>query len=710
GPLTAAAKEVLGSGVTAVAAQRRDRDEVESWLSALARLYVTGTPVQWPCAAAPELSLPTYPFQHQHYWLTAPGSETSTDTLRYQVDWKPVETPTSVGSGRWLIAGHGTAAQRGLTEALRAAGLDCGPVDLPVGADRDTMTDRLTTAGTDSVAGLLSLLALSADADDLLDDTVALLQAATAAGIDAPLWCATSGAVRTGEQDARPDPAQAALWGLGRTAALDLPGRWGGLVDLPETTPAEYASTLAGILGRADDEDQVALRPGGVLARRLLPAGPATPGTWQTSGTVLITGGTGALGGEVARWVARRGAEHVVLASRAGTAAAGATELVEELAGLGTRASVVACDVADREAVTALVRSLGDELRTVVHAAGVGGPTPLDTAEPGDLEAILAAKVRGARYLDEALGDRELDAFVLFSSIAGVWGSGRQAAYGAANAYLDGLAQRRRADGRVATAVAWGPWADGGMATDYEAEDYLRRRGLRPLPPQRAIAALERALAGGDTTVTVADVDWTRFIPAFTSLRPAPLMSDIPGVREALVPAAGPATAALGLRDRLARMPAEQAQRSLLELVREQAAAALGYPAGEPISARRPFTELGFDSLTSIEFRNRLNAATGLSLPAGIVFDFPTPAALAEMLGTELLPDGPADSEEAILRAALAAVPLARFREAGLLPALLDLAGGSGIGPAGSPEGDPDSLDSLDAEALVRLALDGTEA
>ncbi|MFC5253662.1 beta-ketoacyl reductase, partial [Streptomyces nigrescens] len=282
-------------------------------------------------------------------------------------------------------------------------------------------------------------------------------------------------------------------------------------------------------------EDQVAVRASGVFGRRLAhapaPAGD-TAGGWRPRGTVLITGGTGALGARVARWAAERGAEHVILTSRRGSEAPGASELEAELSALGVRVTLAACDVADRTAVQELLS--GCAVDAVVHAAGVVDSVPLGEADAGHFGEVMGAKVAGAVVLDEALGDRELDAFVVFSSIAGVWGSGGQGAYAAGNAFVEGLVEARRARGVVGCAVAWGPWAGGGMAGVEGAEEHLLRRGLRALDPDRAVSALESAVGAGEGSLVVADVVWERFAPAFTSARPSPLLEDLPEVRAAL--------------------------------------------------------------------------------------------------------------------------------------------------------------------------------
>ncbi|MEU5170819.1 type I polyketide synthase, partial [Streptomyces mutomycini] len=247
---------------------------------------------------------------------------------------------------------------------------------------------------------------------------------------------------------------------------------------------------------------------------------------------------------------------------------------------------------------------------------------------------VLRAKVTGADNLDAVFGDRPLDAFVLFSSISAVWGSGGHAAYAAANAHLDALAERRRARGLTATSIAWGPWGQGGMIEDIgEAE--LRRRGLSTMAPATAITALHRALSEGDVHVAVADVDWARFAPAFTAARPSPLLDGLPEVRQILEHAEAPVEDS-AFKQHLAGLSTPERDAELLELVRREAAAVLGHRGAEEVPADRAFQQLGFDSLTAVELRNRLTAATGLSLPSTLIFDYPTPAVLAGHVRTEV--------------------------------------------------------------------------
>ncbi|MEU5980606.1 type I polyketide synthase, partial [Streptomyces sp. NPDC047315] len=586
---------------------------------------------------------------------------------RYDVTWKPLpvsvpETAVPALTGTWLVltrVGHDTAE---LSAAVARAGGRTVEVAVPVDVTQEELSRRLTETCDAAAppAGVLSVLAVAdtaADEDatsarlpeavpetvsDTVTDTVTLIRALGDAGVDAPLWCLTRGAVTTGDDDPTDDPVAALVWGMGRVAALEHPGRWGGLIDLPASPDENAYDQVCRLVTRTDREDQVAIRPAGAFARRVrrAGAGTATTTTWRTRGTALITGGTGALGGHVARWLVGQGIEHVVLLGRRGPDAPQAAALRDELTAAGARVTVAACDVADREQLHGVIRQVradGAEIRVVVHAAGVGWTGALAEVPPADFRQTMAAKALGALHLDAAFDGADLDAFVLFSSIAGIWGSGGQGAYAAANAFLDALARHRRDRGLAATSVAWGAWAGDGMA-EGDAAVRLGRRGITTMPADRAVAALQQTLDRGETTSTVADVDWSRFAPTYRMVRDNRLFDDIPEVRKALAAEQVDGDENDGgdsaLIERLRSLDDAEQRRELLDVVRAAAADVLGHAHASDVHEDRAFRDLGFDSLTAVELRDGLHAATGLRLPATLVFDHPTPRGLAQHLWT----------------------------------------------------------------------------
>ncbi|MFF0451700.1 SDR family NAD(P)-dependent oxidoreductase, partial [Streptomyces sp. NPDC004609] len=594
-------------------------------------------------------------------WRRDSRERSEADAWHYRVEWKPVSDPRSVSlSGPWMLVVPDVDTAHPCAEAVEDALSSAGAqvIRLTVGADcdRDTLARRVAQAveALDGAvpAGVLSLLAL--DETQRTDDrtltagpagTLLLIQALGDTAVRAPLWCATRGAVQVPGAETAIRPEQAQVWGLGLVAGLEHSDRWGGLIDLPETLDPHLLRRLSGALAGKQGEDQLALRPSGVFARRLARVARKSlrdRPEWQPRGTVLITGGTGAVGARFARWLAANGAEHLVLTSRQGLSAPGAGELESELTALGVRVTLAACDVADGDALADLVAGVaadGEPIRAVVHAAGTTDSAPLAETGLDLLARLTAAKVRGAHLLDDLFQDADLDAFILFSSGAGIWGGGGQAAYAAANAHLDALAQQRRARGRTALSVAWGLWGGGGMA-DGEVGDRILSRGVRVMNPDQAIAALARVTAATETTRIVADIDWEVFAPQFTAVRRSPLLSDIPEVRAVLEEAAGAAqeaatdSAPSALLDGLTE--AEQ-YLAVLDLVRAQAAAALGHGTPDSVAPDRAFRELGFDSMMAVGLRNRLNAVTGLRLPSTVVFDHPTAADLARFVRAELL-------------------------------------------------------------------------
>ncbi|MGC0328985.1 polyketide synthase 7 [Streptomyces sp. SAI-170] len=717
--------EELETDAVVTATLRRDEGGLARFAASAAERHVRGLPVDWTAffPHAEPTDVPTYPFQRVRYWSPdlpeVPAGEAAVDgadpfwagvdsddpealarllgladaeplralvpalsawrrdrtraaaldAWRYRVTWAPLTGGRYTGlTGTWLLVGLDGAAAQALTDAGATV------VTVPAaGADRAGLAARLRAAlDGRTPAGVLFAAPSGAGSDGLpyaVGGTLTLLQALGDAGIEAPLWCLTSRAVAVDTAE-DVDPDSAALWGLGTVLALDVPDTWGGLVDLPPDPGADALDRLCRVLSAGDGEDRIAVRSTGTFARRLVRA-PLPDGdrpSWRPHGTVLITGGTGGVGAHVARGLARAGAARLVLTSRRGAAAPGARELAAELTELGVDVRLESCDVTDRDAVSALVAALPDDqpLTAVLHAAGVlTAETPVSEVSPEEFAAAMRAKARGAAVLDEVLGERDLDAFVLFASGAAVWGTSGQPAYAAGNAYLDGLAQHRRARGLAATSVAWGSWGGGGMVGEADGA-HLRRMGLAEMDPETAVEALGLAVGRGESHLVVADIDWELFVPVYTLRRPRPLLRDLPDAQRALAtrtdgaePAADAGAAAL--TERLAGLTENEQRRHLLELVRAQAAAVLGHADATDVEPGQVFKEIGFDSVSAVDLRNRLATAIGRRLPATVVFDHVHAQALADHLwtllcGGESAADVPLSVELDRLEARLAAV------------------------------------------------------
>ncbi|MFK4107000.1 type I polyketide synthase, partial [Streptomyces sp. NPDC019531] len=526
------------------------------------------------------------------------------------------------------------------------------------------------------------------------------------------------------------DLVQAPVWGLLRAAQAENPDRF-QLVDLDDDHLSEAALGAA----IASGEPELALRAGQILHPRFarltqpptVDASAATASVLDPDGTVLVTGGTSGLGAVVARHlVAEHGVRHLLLVSRRGPEATGASELEEELTAAGAEVTITACDVAAREDLAALLAAVpaAHPLTGVVHAAGVSDNGLIAELTPERFDAVLTPKADAAWHLHELTRDLEdLKAFVLFSSAGGMVLAAGQANYAAANVFLDALAAHRRAHGLPATAMAWGLWSvTTGLTRQLdEAEQRMARLGLPGLPRDEALALFDAALpyTGGSVVVPLR-VD-TAALRARGDAPPA-LLRRIARVPVRAARESGAPDGA-SLEQRLAGLGVQERHAYLLDLVRAQTASILGHAGAAAIEPDRAFKDLGFDSLTAVEFRNRLGERTGLRLPATLVFDYPNAEALAGYLLEEVFPDGSGDAldapaDEERVRALLRAIPLARLRESGLLDSLVRLGGdlaappGPGSDPAdGTHDGtahDTDvdeSIDVMDTESLISMAL-----
>ncbi|MET1071284.1 MAG: type I polyketide synthase, partial [Umezawaea sp.] len=459
--------------------------------------------------------------------------------------------------------------------------------------------------------------------------TLALLRDWLADRTDTRLVLVTHGAVPAEADDDVPDLVNAAVWGLVRTAQTEHPGRF-VLVDTDDD-PASDAVLADAV---ASGEPQLVLRGGVVRAGRWIRSeDTGGDAAWDTTGTVLVTGGTGGIGAEVARHlVTAHGVRHLVLVSRSGPDADGAAEL----AALDADVRIVACDITDRTALAALVDGLPDDrpLAGVVHCAGVVADGLLETLTDEQVATALRPKVDAAVHLHEVTASRRPARFVLFSSIAAAFGGAAQGNYAAGNAFLDALAHRRRAEGLPALSIEWGLWATkrgmSGQLTDTDLRR-IARGGIVPFTVAEGLALFDRAVAADLPVVAPLRLDTAvlagQDVPAF-------LRGLVPAVRRTAT-AAGEDTA--GLAERLRPLTPERRRRAVLDLVRVQVGTVLGAP-GTAVPAGKGLLDLGFDSLTAVELRNRLASATGLRLPATLLFDHPTAGAIADHLVAELVP------------------------------------------------------------------------
>ncbi|MDN3358999.1 type I polyketide synthase [Actinomadura sp. DC4] len=640
---------------------RADRPEPAAMVAALAEAYVRGVPVDWRAGfegrGARPVPLPTYAFQRRHYWLDAPPARDGADpadarfwdaveredlaeaatALRlpadrrralgdllpalsgwrrqrrwwYRIDWRPAAAaPAAPPGGTWVVVAPQGSPGTVLDKALADGGVRVVRLEVPPGEpDAASLARRI---GTELPDGVLSLLAF--DETGGAAATPALWQALGDAGVTAPLWLATRGAVAAGQADPAANPDHARVWGLGLCLGRREPGRWGGLIDLPDDLDGPAAVRLAAVL--TGGEDQVALRGPGVFVRRLTHAEP--PGCpagqeWEPHGTVLLAGDVAALGAPVARWLAGNGAGHLLVADSAG--GSGLDRVRDALD--GSPATLAACDPADRDALAALLDAIpaGRPLTGVVFVPeGLRDPFGAPEADdPPD------RTVRAAVNLDELTRDHDLAAFLILPSIVGLVGAPDAVRHAPEHAFLDALARRRREAGRPATVVAWGLPAPGDGPS-----------------AEQVIGALAPAAARNGPTALVTDVDWA----AQAGRPPAALLRDLPEVRRtaeaASADTAGLAREAEAWRARFAAAPEAGQEALVLDLVRAHAAAVLGHDAPDTIAPDQRFLELGFSSFTSLELSRRLAAVVGREIPAAAIFDTPTPAALVSYLRAEL--------------------------------------------------------------------------
>ncbi len=599
--------------LTFVGSQRRDHDDVETFLEAAGRLWTRGVPVDLG-PLAPEgsrrIALPPTPLARQRYWVDAP-LETEAPPLPawgYRSELVPFRPPVP---GRadgpvWIVADGTDLGERLAAQLGARATLVEDPAALPAslveadGAATVVVLSRI--AGDDPVAAVRGPLATA----------IATLSATVRHGNVPTLWV-TRGALT--DDDHLDAVLAASLVGVGHVAALELGRPPLARVDVPIGDEMAALPALALLVAGGCPEGQYAVRDGALHRQELVPFTVEHTGP-SLRGTAWITGGLGALGQHTAHALLEAGAEAVVLTGRTAREV-DATALREAFPG---QVHVRACDVADRAAVDALLAGLAEDqippVRVVVHAAGVLADRALATWTPDDIEPVFHGKVRGAVNLDAALPD--LDAFVLYSSAASLTGRAGQATYAAANAVLDRLAAARRARGQAAVAIQWGPWAEEGLASSVSWQD----EGIAPLRPEVARRFVLPALAAEVSSFGVLDVDWASFGPEGRAL---------PALLAGRVPASRVQTASRALRDRLDAMPAVDRREALVQALTETAARILR-ASPDAIGRRTGFFDLGFDSLMAVELAQQLRRDLDPEISLTVAFDHPSIERLAEAL------------------------------------------------------------------------------
>ncbi|MEV7239071.1 SDR family NAD(P)-dependent oxidoreductase [Streptomyces sp. NPDC051020] len=522
----------------------------------------------------------------------------------------------------------GSAGVGGLHEVVWRPLVTSGSAEVPVSAVFEV---SLPSVGVDPVVGVRSVLG----------EVLEAVQGWLGAEGDGPLVVVTRGGVSVREGEGV-DVCQAPVWGLVRAAQAENPGRF-VLVDVDPEGGA-FADVAAAVI--ASGEPEVAVRGGDVLVPRLVEVVVPTATDVLPGGVVLVTGGTGGLGGLVARHlVEARGVRRLVLAGRRGSDAPGVGTLVGELEGLGAEVSVVACDVSDRDGVAALVDGVGVDLVGVVHAAGAGDNGLIGSMDAARFDGVLGPKADAAWYLHELTRERELAFFVMFSSAGGSVLAAGQANYAAANVFLDALAAYRRSEGLPATSLAYGLWDVATGLTEALDEDVrlMAARGLPALAPAEALRLFDAGIRSGRAALVPLAVD----VPTL-KVKPGELHSLL---RDMVLTEGGPVVRTrtkgsdpAALVARLTGLSTEDRERALLDLVRGHAAAVLGHSGAEDVAAERGFLDIGFDSLTALELRNRLNEVTGCRLAPTLIFDYPSAAELAAHLRLTLFgEDVPAD-------------------------------------------------------------------
>ncbi|PSN16017.1 hypothetical protein C7293_04435, partial [filamentous cyanobacterium CCT1] len=666
---------------------RRGQSDWQTLLTSLGHLYQRGLAIDWASFDRPYqrqwLSLPTYPFQRQRYWIdlalpqasvaVVNDAPNSVPSAAYGIVWQPQAiAPAAAGAGeQWLIWGASDALWDSLSQTLQKQGI--GAIRVEAGDRFQALQPnhyQVSLAQEMPFAALMETLAaqrvthlLVIAADDTANEpgseavTAPALhwvkELAQSSGSNQPkLWLVTTGAQAVDATDALAAPHQAVMWGLGRTLRLEHPEFWGGLIDLPgaadTSAAAPWLDNLIAQITNSQGEDEVALRQEQTWVPRLqaldfAAVARAETQSIQAEATYLITGGTGALGQQLAAWLVEQGARHLVLTSRRGSNAE-LEKSLEPLRQAGATVRVEVVDGSDRAALTSLLARMQEQLpplRGVFHSAGVLADGFVANQSVEQFHQVMPAKLEGAWHLHQLTQTLSLDWFVLFSSITSVLGSPGQGNYGAANAGLDALAQYRRQRGLPALSINWGPWQGAGMAT-HQSATTLAQRGMPPLEAEDGWPWLGRLLtAETPATVAIARLDWPRLLRYLPTDRPPAIISAFvteekavlvpqrqevdPVSKQAIVPSL----------EQILAQPEGDRIATVTAYLQTQVAKVMGLSEAFPVDA--PLMDLGIDSLMTMELLTLCKQDLDLVLYPREVLAHPTVAALAAYIARELV-------------------------------------------------------------------------
>jgi epothilone polyketide synthase C len=596
----------------------------------------------------------------------------------YHMQWveRPPLQPSAKLDGEpsgWLILADRSGIGAALSEALTGKGGRCRLVyaDTFIGRRKPAAWSpddlvkpfaKLISGFADRSAplrGIINLWALDLSIDHrsvqqlneaqkiILGSSISLLravvQARGRAEIPPRIWAVTRNSVSIAPEDAPIEVAAAALWGLGRTATLEHPQIWGGQVDLDasrDSSPSSDAATLLREVLNSDGEDQVAVRKGVRFAARLVRAvAPKKPtATFDSDGCYLITGGLGALGVEVAKWlVTQCKVTRLLLVGRRGQKDPSSGRVQRALATLGAEITVLKADVSSEKDVRRLIgriEKFHPPLKGIFHCAGVLDDGILAQMEWQKFQRVIAPKLAGGWLLDKFTRHCDLDHFIVFSSILSLTGSAGQANYAAANAFLDALISHRRNEGLPALAINWGPWAESGLATvsGEKGRAIWRSRGTEYIPADLGRRALDLLVGSDAAHAAITITKWPIFLQQFAS--PPPLYRELQKEAGAVTVHPGVSANAANLKTKM-KEAAPAARRDLLTaFVRQQAMQTLGLK--EEIDAGRPLRELGLDSLMSVTLVNRLETALGIRISAVKLIQGPSVAQIVDDVLPEL--------------------------------------------------------------------------